>query len=145
MVNLTNLQNTGGDGDFRAQNVWDCFVMAGVSQHLQHLFQSTNRRVWNVEAYVNGVIWPSATHGTTTTKGEVVLGVLLLVHLCTGVLVYQWYSTTNSCLDKRSIQCKLHCNAATASILYLHPMTILKMHSSLMYSVHLEAGCLVYH
>ena len=33
--------------------------------------------------YVNGVIWPSATHGTTATKGEVVY-----CFWCTVVLVY---------------------------------------------------------
>ena len=33
--------------------------------------------------YVNGVIWPSATHGTNATKGEVVY-----CFWCTGVLVY---------------------------------------------------------
>ena len=57
-----------------------------MEQHLlciTWLFQSTNKRVWNVEAYVNGVIWPSATHGTTATKGEVVY-----CFWCTGVLVY---------------------------------------------------------
>ena len=61
------------------------------------LFQSTNKRVWNVEAYVNGVIWPSATHGTTATKGEVVY-----CFWCTGVpLTAAWTKGQSNVMQPR--------------------------------------------